>query len=258
MNMKRLLFSMLSFAMVSMACAHGSYSDRDAKFYVELRDWNRLQQYSSHWTDDQPRDARGWYYLGTAMLGGMQPPEHAIRPLERATQLRHDWEAAWNALGVAYRDAQRYQDAAQAFEQATRLAPGNPGYWNNLASAYAGAEQTDRAERALDAEQAQASRWASNADWYALGNGYANLGSFAKAAEAYEHAVRLDERVAEAWNNLGVAEEHLGHSSNALADYQHAAALGDDLGDSNFRRLQSASTRVRSAQAHAWQTNHPG
>jgi tetratricopeptide (TPR) repeat protein len=258
MNIKSLFFGVLSFAMVAVAGAQGSYSARDANFYIELRDWSRLHQYSSHWTYDQPRDARGWYYLGTALLDGMQQPSDAIPPLERATQLRHDWEAAWNALGLAYRDMQRYADAAEAFEQAVRLAPGNPSYWNNLASAYAGAEQTDRAEQALDAEQVQASRWASNDDWYALGNGYAKLGCFAKAVDAYEHAVHLDERVAEAWNNLGVAEEQLGHRPQALADYQRAAALGDDLGETNAKRLQSVPTRVRSAQAHAWPANHPG
>jgi tetratricopeptide (TPR) repeat protein len=258
MNIKQLFLGVFSFAMVSMACAHGAYSARDADFYVELRDWNRLYQYSHHWSEEQPRDPKGWYYLGSALLRGRQQPADAIRALEQATRLKPDWDAAWAALGSAYQEAQRDADAAQAFEQAARIAPGTPGHWNNLASAYAGAGEADRAERALDAEQSQAWRWASNVDWYTLGNGYADLSCYAKAVEAYQHAVNLDERVAEAWNNLGVAEEHLGHSARALVDYQRAAALGDDLGASNSQRLQSAPTRVRSAQAHAWQASHPG
>lgn len=258
MNIKSLWFGVVCLAMISAVSAQGAYSSRDADFYVELRDWSRLYQYSNRWTQQQPKDAKAWYYLGTAYLRGLQQPADAIAPLEQATRLTPDWDAAWASLGLAYLDVERYADAAHAFERAARIAPSMPGHWNDLAAAYALTGDADRAERALDAQQSQASRWASNVDWYTLGNGYANLGSFAKAIEAYQHAVQMDERVAEAWNNLGVAEEHLGHNAHALADYQRAAALGDDLGASNSVRLQSAATRVRSAQAHAWQSSHPG
>jgi tetratricopeptide (TPR) repeat protein len=256
--MNRILLGLFSLAIGSVACAYGAYSTRDADFYVQLRDWNRLLQYSSHWTEEHPREARGWYYLGTAYLTGLQRPADAITPLERAIQLKRDWDSAWSALGCAYLQVQRYADASQAFEQATKLAPANPDNWNNLASAYAGADEVDRAEHALDAEQLQASKWASNTDWYALGNGYAKLGRYAKAVAAYRRAVSLDERVAEAWNNLGVAEERLGNENDALIHYQRAAALGDELGTSNVQRLRSAPTRVRSARAHAWQTSPAG
>jgi tetratricopeptide (TPR) repeat protein len=256
--MNRILFGLLCLATVSVATAQGVYSARGANFYVQTRDWDALFQYSSRWTEQQPHDARGWYYLGTAYVGGLQQPSNAIAPLQRATQLKGDWDSAWSALGAAYLQAQRYEDASHAFEQAVKLAPASPNNWISLASAYASFHEMARAEQALDAGQVQASKWASNADWYAFGNGYADVGCYAKAAAAYRHALDLDERVSEAWNNLGVAEERLGHKADALVHYQRAAALGDELGESNALRLQSPPTQVRSAQAHAAQRTPAG
>jgi tetratricopeptide (TPR) repeat protein len=250
MDRKRILLGVLSLAIFSVACAEGFYSARDADFYMQLRDWNRLLQYSSRWTEQQPHDARGWYYLGTAYLSGLHEPANAVKPLERATELKRDWDGAWSALGCAYLNVQRYSEAARAFEQATKLAPGNPSHWNNLASAYVGNGQMDRAGQALDAEQVQASKWASNADWYALGNAYYNLGRYANAVAAYQRAVSLDERVSAAWNNLGVAEERLGKASDALLHYQRAAALGDELGSANAQRLQSGIAFTDSSSRH--------
>jgi tetratricopeptide (TPR) repeat protein len=257
-QIKRIVLSVFSLAMFSVAGAQGSHTTRAANFYVQLRDWNRLLQYGSGWSEQRPRDARGWYYLGTAYLTGLQQPADAIKPLERAAQLKSDWKDAWDALGVAYLQMQRYADAARAFELAVKLAPADPSSWNHLASAYAGADRAEPAERALDAEQVEAAKWASNADWYALGNGYVQLGCYAKAVVAYQRAISLDERVAAAWNNLGVAEERLGNGRDALFHYQRAAALGDELGVSNVQRLQSTPEQVRRALAHAWQSDQPG
>jgi tetratricopeptide (TPR) repeat protein len=259
--MIRAVLGLISLAVVSIACGQGSFSSAAADVYLQQQDWKALAKYSRDWTFAAPGDAKAWYYLGTAYLVGLHRPEDAASPLLRATQLKPHWDVAWAALGIDNLDLHRLTEAAQAFEQTTSLAPTNPNHWNNLAAAYAAAHRADLAEGALDREQAQAVRWASNADWYALGNGYASIGRFEKAIEAYRHSLHLEEHVAEVWNNLGVAQESLGDLAEAQLSYRRAAGLGDDLGTQNLQRLQSIDLPIRTAdaaQAHAWETSYPG
>ena len=78
------------------------------------------------------------------------------------------------ADGNAHYDAQRWNDAAQAFERALALEPG------------------------------------SVETWYRLGNALQEQGHDQRALECFEKVVALDPAHAKAWNNAGLLRQKLG------------------------------------------------
>ncbi len=267
--------ALLMLIAAALAQGQGRYSMGGANAYVQSKNWTGLVQYSRSWTQADPNDSMAWYYLGSAYEMGLHQPAEAVAPLRKATDLKPDWALGWTALGFAYMDLKRFDDAASAFENAVRYAPTKSNYWNNLASAYSWANKPALAEQTLEKQERAAGPSATDVDWYNLGNGYANLGRRDRAINAYRQALRINPRDANAWNNLGVAEQASGNLQNAMADYQRAASLGDPLARNNVANLQAASAprgggsgggynpqrvieSIRKGQAHAWEINHPG
>jgi len=260
----------------SLAAAQSGFSPGGANTYAQRQDWNGLVRYARSWTASEPGSAMAWYYLGSAYGIGLHEPASAEAPFEKAVQLNPRWAMAWNALGFTYLDLRRNSDAARAFQHAVNEAPQQSNYWNNLASAYSWAGRPDLATQTLERQRTAAARSATYVDWYNMGNGFANLGHRQEAIDAYTQALRMNQRFGPAWNNLGVAQQQLGDYSSALNSYRRAAAFGDSLVNTNAAALQSGMAAaqqrsggrqmspqmvrefIRSGQAHAWETNHPG
>ena len=77
------------------------------------------------------------------------------------------------------------------------------------------------------------------AGWYALGNQYARGGENDSARAAYEEALRISPRMAQAENNLGVVLERLGRMEEAIARYRRAIEIDPQYSDArnNLARL---------------------
>lgn len=136
----------------------------------------------------------------------------------------------------------QYQPAIVAARQSVSQAPDRLNYWTELAALYSYIPDPQHVLETLRAEQHHMSN-ATNLDWYNLGNGYSDMGSYKEAIPAYALSLRMKSNYGNAWNNLGVAEESLGQNATALSDYQRAANLGDRLGNGNYARLKQLSTR---------------
>jgi tetratricopeptide (TPR) repeat protein len=252
------------------------FSVAGANAFRSRQDWNGLLQYCQQWTRSQPNEAMGWYYLGSTYGLGFKQPANAVAPFQKAVQLKPDWALVWNALGFTYMDLKRYDDAAGAFRKCVEFEPSKANYWNSLASAYSWANKPRTAFETLESQQKSAGRPATNIDWYNMGNSYANLGIADGAKGAYQQALAMNPRHAEAWNNLGVAEQVTGNNANALQDYQRSASLGDSLATGNLAKLRAALASasrssggggynpratieaVHQMQVHGWDNNHPG
>jgi len=242
--LKAVILIALSVPAWSAALA-GTYSASDADVYVHKKDWNGLLGYSKAWTQAEPDNPTGWFYLGKIHAAVFKRPKDAVAPLQRAVALKPDWSEAWNVLGQAYLDLGRRKEAIDATRRAAEQSPRDMGYWNRLAVVYLSANKPGAAIKALDEGQRSAGPYMSAYDWYVLGNGFKELNQYPKAIGAYKQCLGMNARLAEAWNNLGVAEEKTGNSKDALADYQRAASLGNDLGQRNYSDLQND---IRQAQ----------
>jgi tetratricopeptide (TPR) repeat protein len=183
-----------------------------------------------------------WYYLAQTYGIGYKQPANAASAFRRAVTLRPQWPEAWHALAYTLGQTKQYQPAIVAARQSVTQAPDRLNYWNELVALYSFIPDPGHALETLRAEQQHMSR-ATNLDWYNLGNGYSDMGSYKEAIVAYAHSLRMKADYGNAWNNLGVAEESLGQNATALADYQRAANLGNRLANGNYARLKQLSTR---------------
>lgn len=101
--------------------------------------------------------------------------------------------------------------------------PENPKAWSTLSLACLNSKQN---AKALEAVQ-QALRIDQNdaVAWYIKGNYYSISGEHAKSIEAYQQAVRIHPSYGEAWYNMGLAYDEIGQYTKAIEIYQQAVRI---------------------------------
>jgi tetratricopeptide (TPR) repeat protein len=236
------------------AAAQSGYSIQRVAAYVGAHDANGALAYAQAWAKAEPGNADAWSGVGIAYGSGLHQPADAVAAFQKALAIRPDYSECLNAMGVEYLNLNKYPPAEQAFKHAAETAKIKSNYWNNLAVAYTMENKRDEALAAIDQNARLAGPTAAAGDWYVIGNGYYQMMEYPKAVDAFGRALRMNPRMAMAWNNLGTAEQRLGNAAEALRDYKQAGALGDSLGNQNYASLQAA---IAAAQAEAQRANQP-
>ncbi len=222
------------------AAAAQMYSVEGANRYVAAKNWNGLLRYAKGWTAAEPNNPTAWYYLGNTYAIGLGDLANASPAFEHAAALNPRWSDVWNALGCTYAQRQLFAQAAPDFQRAVDLDTHKPTYWNNLVAVYSQMKNFKTAIDLLNRGVAASGPYANAHNWYVFGNAYGNLRQNEKAVEAYNKAIGMNPRFAEAYNNRGVVEEDQGRWDYAYADYKRAVALGDDLAVKNAENLGAA------------------
>ena len=229
------------------ASAQSQFSVSQATSFEKQGDWTDCVNYAQNWTQQAPDEAGGWEFLGICEGLGLKNAPASISAFRQFLQLQPNEYHAWNALGIEYHSINDNANAAAAFKRATDLAPQHPNYWNNLAAVQSEMGEWGDVADDLDHDLAEAAPNGTWHDWYVLGNGYANIGEYEKAATAYQHAEALNPQSGNVWNNLGVVAQDMGETQAALNDYKQADTLGNNFGGSNYNKLialmQSAQHR---------------
>jgi tetratricopeptide (TPR) repeat protein len=256
-----------SLGLIASAAAAG-YSIAEAQALERQKNWSSLQRYAQGWTQAQPNESNAWAFLSVAYYFSGHS-DLALEPTKRSIALNPREAGAWTALGWVYRDLKRYPEAADAFKRSVDLAPQDGNHWNNLAAAYADLDDYVATLRTLEQQRRSAGPYQNDVLWYNLGNGYLTVaGSMARgkpsgrpieavqqeAINAFKQCLAKNPRYADAWNNLGVAEESTGATQEALNDYQRAGALGNANGPRNYAALQR---EIAEAKAAARSNPHP-
>ena len=125
-------------------------------------------------------------------------------------------------LGVAYSNAERYDEAEAAFQQAIAIAPTGAAY-TGLANLYNAQQRFDLAQEASAkaAELSAAGGGGVNAEaLYNQGVILWNAGNFADAKEQFEQAVQADSSMAMAHYQLGMANLNLGQIPEARQAFE--------------------------------------
>jgi tetratricopeptide (TPR) repeat protein len=248
-----------------------AYSVAGAQALERQNNWNALVAYAQGWTKAEPNEMNAWASLSVAYYFLVRP-DLALEPAKRGIALNPREPGGWTALGWVYRDLKRYPEATDAFKHAVDLAPRNGNHWNNLAAAYADQGDYLMTLRTLEQQQRSAGPYQNDVLWYNLGNGYLTVaGSMARgkpsgrpieavqqeAINAFKQCLAKNPRYADAWNNLGVAEESTGATHEALNDYRRAGALGNANGPRNYAALQREIAEAKAAAAAARSNPHP-
>lgn len=230
-----------------------------AVYGEELRDAERALSCAEKAVELDPDFAGPWYNLSYA-LNGVGRFEESLSAVERALSLDPEYHPAHYSKGFALSGLKRYREAAEAFREAIRLGQGaNEGivsmYFNGLGGAladqgffYEAVRATMQAARlyppfravprllcrlllgtsglhrftleACDFLLSQDSEWAEA--WCARGHVLREVGRQKEALAAYERAIELQSRLAEAWAGKSLALLEMSDSargSDKLAKY---------------------------------------
>ncbi len=162
------------------------------------------------------------------LVGDLAKAESMIK---RAIQLKPDYWAGYNLLGVFYSRNNQYEKAIEQFEKVLELTPDNYRGYMNLGSMYYFLEQWDMArtmyERSLELEKTYSA--ASN-----LGTVYYIEGRYSEAARVYETALEISDGDYLLWGNLGSAYYWIpGQREKARSAYKRAIELAEERNEIN-------------------------
>jgi len=171
---------------------------------------------------ERPSFTRAYVLLARTLRDAGRLGE-AIAVLQRALQQGQRTASILGMLGWCLEEAGRAREAVAMLELALAQDPGNVEAWNSLALAHARLSERQKALQALDRLLAIDPSYTS---------AYVNRGSvfleekkYRHAEESFRQAIENDERMAEAWNGLGVACAGAGRHAEAITAWKRAVEL---------------------------------
>lgn len=200
--------------------------------------------------------AQNWRALALdAAQAGNHP--RAIECYEKAIALEPDDPELHLVLGNEYVFTGDRLRAVESYGKALQLAPESGVCWNNLGNVFL--ELKDAANAASCYENAVRFAPADSGFRYNLGRTLDTLG---RHAEAREHLIVATERNpvhADAWINLGNAQQNLGAFDEALACFDRALALTDRPAEVHVNRAMVLLNRGAFREGwreyeHRWET----
>ena len=172
----------------------------------------------------RPDFARAHVDLGSAYLRLRRYTE-AEAAFRQAAALQSE-SCSFCGLGETYYRTNHHAEAEQAFAQAIKLNPADNCAYKWSGRMYYEQERYPQAVEAITREL----RLVPNATSYQyLGNAYAATKHFDKALAAYQEAVRLDPRYAEASYALGIAHLALGDRRAVIKECERLRSLDTRL-----------------------------
>jgi eukaryotic-like serine/threonine-protein kinase len=162
-----------------------------------------------------PRSSKALLGMGEVYqsLGRTTEAESSIR---QGITLRPDYWDGYQRLGYFYYRERRYSEAAEQYRHVIELVPDNANAHANLGVMLTMLGNDADAEKELKRSLELAPNWNT---YSALGTIYYRHNRFAEAAAMHEHAVKLNDKDYQVWNNLALAYEWLGQKEKALHAY---------------------------------------
>lgn len=159
--------------------------------------------------------------------------DEAIAAAKEALRLNPKSDVAWNNIGVSDISLHRFDEAQRSLEEALRLNPkmdlakANLGW---LAQERAAAVATPAPAPVPVPAPAPAGPAAGTAEYYlALSQWQFQGGRYQLCIDAAREAIKLNPRLAEAWNNVAVGYEALGQYDSAIENARNALAIKPDF-----------------------------
>ncbi|MFQ5716139.1 MAG: trypsin-like peptidase domain-containing protein [Nitrospinales bacterium] len=164
-------------------------------------------------------------FSGAHESGYVEPPNPINRLKARAAETLNDAEA-YLALGHAYSEAGRSQEAIAAYRDALLINPRNGQAHFQLGSIYSSLgyyqEAVQEFQEAIQTEPGLADAHRL------LGDAYCELKQHRNAIAAYKNAIRINPEYAAAYHNLGIVYASLRRHQDALNEFKQASRINPD------------------------------
>ncbi len=169
-----------------------------------------------------PKYLNAWNGLGNA-LNDLNRYSEAKAAYEKALEIDPKFHSAWNGLGNALYNLGHYSEAKAAYEKALEIDPKFHHAWNGLGNALNNLGRNSEAKAACEKSLEIDPKY--HYAWTGLGNALNGLGRYSEAKAALETALEIDPKFHYAWNGLGNALNGLGRYSEAKAAYDQALEI---------------------------------
>lgn len=207
--------------------------------------------------DDIQLEAKAKFMAGRALVENRQFTT-GITTLQQAISLDPDAAFAYNALGIAHMEQQRWNDAISHFKTASEKAEKwvYPHY--NLARVYAGLQRYREAEEEFRAGIQLGQELGLKYSYlhYNLGVMYLFQGRLPQAEEQFRLTADMNPSDAMAFHNLGLIAEQRNNQRDAEASFRKAADLNSRLIEPRMKlaelyRRQKENTKLQAVLEEA-------
>lgn len=165
----------------------------------------------------------------------------ALEPLKQSIALRPS-AIAYNDLGIAYTNLNRYSEASSAFERAARLDSSNAYIQLNLGYSYLKLKQYNNAVRALrESLRLKPLPDAANE----LGMAFEDSGYDSDAIAAYKQAIHIEPTFSAAYSNLGELSVKMNKLDDALSAYRQLQKFSQDDADELYMDIIEAEADAK-------------
>jgi tetratricopeptide (TPR) repeat protein len=153
-----------------------------------------------------------WYWRAQALIE-LADDEEAVACLEKALEINPDFADAWEAKGICFHYAGRYEDAVSCYDRAVWICKEHSSAWLNRGYALARLERHDEAMHSYDEALKQDPDCVDC--WIGKGHVHEAYGRLEEAIMHYDHALRLDPECVDALVDKADCLEELGRHDEA-------------------------------------------
>lgn len=152
--------------------------------------------------------------------------DEATAELNKSITLDNTIYQAYYYLGVIYFEQGKFQEAIEPLTKATTLNPGYANSYRLLAAVYEKLGDKAQAEKFTKLAQEKGGKTAPDA--YNEGIAAFNAGDMDKAIQAFDEALKLDEKFSPAYYQLGLSYVNKGENEKAVAAFKKYLELKPD------------------------------
>jgi Tfp pilus assembly protein PilF len=179
------------------------------------------------------KDPKYQYNVGLFYLNGNNVDE-AIKYLRKSISIDGDFYLAYNALGLAYSMKGNSQEAVKLYQRCLEIAPYFTEARNNLGTVYQELGFVDKAQEEFEKVIADANYSSKELPYYNLARLCAMREDYEKALIYVDNAIKLNGRMAMAFNLRGVILQKQGRQDDAIDSFAQAVKLVPDDVSFNF------------------------
>lgn len=194
-------------------------------YFDQLKDYERATESFRRAIEGSPKGAYLYNDLGVSLAASGYSDE-ALAAFKQAKDLDSEMREPYIALGMAYLNLKRYDDALSTFQEMIKLEPQNDAALTAIGKIFQHKKQPEQSiEFYLKAIEYDKTDADCAEDYASLGSSYVELGRFTDAIDAYRRAIERNPTKASFCISLGSVLESVERREEAISVYTKATEI---------------------------------